>query len=348
MHRMPFDSPLITPTRDDTLSLRLQQRIDGKTKPRGSLGRLEPLAQQIGLIRQTLAPTLPAPAVYVFAADHGVADEGVSAYPQDVTWQMVENFLAGGAAINVLARQQGVRLRIVDAGVMHDFGARDGLLDRKIRAGSGNLASEPAMTLAECAQALQAGVDLMAHEDSIVVGFGEMGIANTTPAAALMHRFTGLAVAECVGAGTGLDAAGVQHKVAVIERAVCLHAAASTPLQVLAALGGLEIAMMAGAMLGAASRRKVLLIDGFIATAALLAASRFDVNVLDYCVFCHQSQERGHARLLQALGGEPLLSLDLRLGEGTGCVLAWPLVQAAAAFLCEMASFEGAGVSDQA
>lgn len=344
---MPFVPPLIAPTRDDSLSLRLQQRIDRKTKPRGSLGRLESLAHQIGLVRRTVAPCLSLPTVFVFAADHGVADESVSAYPQDVTWQMVENFLAGGAAINVLARQQGMALRIVDAGVRHDFGHRDGLIDRKIRAGSGNLAVEPAMTARECEQALQAGADLMAGTDSDVVGFGEMGIANTTPAAALMHRLTGIPIVDCVGAGTGMDAAGLAHKARVIERAVRRHANAQTPLDMLAALGGLEIAMMTGAMLGAAFRRRVLLIDGFIATSALLVAARLSPAILDYCVFCHQSDERGHAFMLQNLGAQPLLHLGLRLGEGTGCVLAWPLVQAAAAFLCDMASFENAGVSDR-
>lgn len=342
---MSFTIPAVVPVRDDALSARLAARIDGKTKPRGSLGRLESLARQIGLIRRDLAPRLSPPTVFVFAADHGVAAEGVSAYPQDVTWQMVENFLAGGAAINVLARQQGVTLRIVDAGVKHDFGRREGLIDRKIRAGSGNLAVEPAMTARECEQALRAGMDLMADSDGEVVGFGEMGIANTTPAAVLMHRLTGVPVADCVGAGTGVDAAGLARKVEVIERAARLHAGARAPLDALAAFGGLEIAMMTGAMLGAASRRRILLIDGFIATSALLVAARLSPAVLDYCVFCHQSDERGHARMLRSLDAWPLLDLGLRLGEGTGCVLAWPLVQAAAAFLCDMASFEDAGVS---
>ncbi|CAM3710837.1 nicotinate-nucleotide--dimethylbenzimidazole phosphoribosyltransferase [Castellaniella denitrificans] len=344
---MSFNIPAIVPIRDDALATRLDDRIDGKTKPRGSLGRLESLARQIGLIRRDLAPRLSPPTVFVFAADHGVADEGVSAYPQDVTWQMVENFLAGGAAINVLARQQGVELRIVDAGVKHDFGRRDGLVDRKIRAGSGNLAVEAAMTARECEQALRAGAELMADAGGEVVGFGEMGIANTTPAAALMHRLTGEPVADCVGAGTGVDAAGLERKARVIGQAMRLHAGAHAPLEMLAAFGGLEIAMMTGAMLGAASRRRILLIDGFIASSALLVAARLAPAILDYCVFCHQSDERGHARMLRSLGARPLLDLGLRLGEGTGCVLAWPLVQAAAAFLCDMASFGDAGVSER-
>ena len=342
---MSFDLPVIVPIHDDALAVRLAARIDGKTKPRGSLGRLESLARQIGLIRRDLAPRLSPPTVFVFAADHGVAAEGVSAYPQDVTWQMVENFLAGGAAINALARPQGVTLRIVDAGVRHDFGRRDGLIDRKIRAGSGNLAVEAAMTAEECARAVRVGAALMVDVDGEVIGFGEMGIANTTPAAALMHRLTGIPIADCVGAGTGVDAAGLARKADVIERAMRTHAGALAPLDALAAVGGLEIAMMTGAMLGAASRRRVLLIDGFIATSALLVAARLSPAILDYCVFCHQSDERGHARMLRSLGARPLLDLGLRLGEGTGCVLAWPLVQAAAAFLCDMASFEDAGVS---
>ena len=342
---MQISLPDLFPIHDPALRAGLMARIDAKTKPRGSLGRLEDLAQQIGLIRATLAPRLSPPTVLVFAADHGVVAEGVSAYPQDVTWQMVENFLAGGAAINVFARHEGIRLRIVDAGVRHDFGARAGLLDRKVRAGSGNIAVEPAMTGDECRQAVQAGLDLAAATEGEVIGFGEMGIGNTTAAAALMHRLTGVPVADCVGHGTGVDARGLARKIEVIERAMALHAAARDPLEVLAALGGLEIAMMVGAMLGAAAARRVLLIDGFIATAALLVAARLRPGIVDYCVFCHQSGEQGHARLLHVLGGRPLLDLGLRLGEGTGCALAWPLVRSAAGFLCDMASFDEAGVA---
>lgn len=339
--------PTLTPTFNAELDSQLGDEIDHKTKPRGSLGRLEVLARQLGLIQQTLRPELSQPAILIFAADHGVVAEGVSAYPQSVTWQMVENFLAGGAAINVLARQQEITLRVVDAGVNHDFGARDGLIDRKVRLGTRNFVLEAAMTSEECERAVQHGMTLVDELPGNVLGFGEMGIGNTTAAAALMHRLTGVPVNECVGAGTGLDAKGVAHKSAVIECALTRHAAARTPLAALAAVGGLEIAMMVGAMLRAAEQRRVLLIDGFIVSSALLVAARLQPAILGYCVFCHCSDEQGHRRMLDELGAQPVLDLGLRLGEGTGCALAWPLVQAAALFLYEMATFGSAQVSDR-
>lgn len=339
--------PTITPIFNAALDARLSDEIDHKTKPRGSLGRIEALARQLGLIQQTPHPELVQPAILVFAADHGVVAEGVSAYPQSVTWQMVENFLAGGAAINVFARQQGMALQVIDAGVSHDFGPRDGLIDRKVRPGTQNFVQEAAMTPEECEQAVRHGMALVDGLPGNVLGFGEMGIGNTTAAAALMHVLTGVPVGECVGAGTGLDAKGVAHKSTVIERALVRHAAARAPLEALAALGGLEIAMMVGAMLRAAEQRRVLLIDGFIVSSALLVAARLQPAILGYCVFCHCSDEQGHRRMLDTLGARPLLDMGLRLGEGTGCALAWPLVQAAALFLCEMATFGSAQVSDR-
>jgi nicotinate-nucleotide--dimethylbenzimidazole phosphoribosyltransferase len=339
--------PVVAPNADSALSAALDAAIDNKTKPPGSLGRLEPLAKQIGLIQRTAEPRVDRPAILVFAADHGIVAENVSAYPQSVTWQMVENFLAQGAAINVFARQNQCALRVIDAGVRHDFGARDGLLDRKVGPGTRNFAHEPAMTAQQCALALQHGIALAAELEGNVVGFGEMGIGNTSAAAALMHKLTGVPVAECVGAGTGLHADGIAHKQRVLERAAARHAAATEPLDVLAALGGFEIAMMAGAMLAAAERRMVLLIDGFIVTSALLVAARLQPAILDYCVFSHCSDERGHQRMLDLLGAQPLLQLGLRLGEGSGCALALPLLQAAVNFLCDMATFESARVSDR-
>jgi nicotinate-nucleotide--dimethylbenzimidazole phosphoribosyltransferase len=339
--------PTITPTHNPELAAALAAAIDNKTKPPGSLGLLEDLALRIGLIQRTATPAIERPAIVVFAADHGVVAEGVSAYPQDVTWQMVENFLAGGAAINVFARQNGCALHVVDAGVNHDFGPRAGLADRKVAHGTRNFAVDPAMTPEECATALQRGAAFVADLPGNVIGFGEMGIGNTTAAAALMHKLTGIPVADCVGAGTGLSPDGVRHKQRVIEMAAARHAGVEQPLDVLAAFGGFEIAMMAGAMLQAAALRKVLLIDGFIATSALLAAARIDPAVLDYCVFAHCSNEAGHRRMLDALQARPLLRLDLRLGEGTGAALALPLLHAAVNFLAQMATFASASVSDK-
>ena len=332
---------------DTLLAAALQQKIDRKTKPLGALGQLEPLAHQIGLVQQTLTPQISQPHIVVFAGDHGAAKAGVSAYPQDVTWQMVENFLGNGAAINVFARQNGCALHIVDAGVKHDFGPRDGLLDRKQGAGTRNFALEPAMTQQECVAAMQAGMDLVDTLPGNVLGFGEMGIGNTTAAAALMHKLTGTPVAQCVGAGTGLSADGVLHKQRVIEAAVAKHAGAIAPLDVLATFGGFEIAMMTGAMLKAAERRMVLLIDGFIVSSALLVAARLQPAILDYCVYAHCSDENGHRQLLASLDARPLLQLDLRLGEGTGSALALPLLHAAVNFLDQMATFGSAQVSEK-
>ncbi|MFA9217881.1 MAG: nicotinate-nucleotide--dimethylbenzimidazole phosphoribosyltransferase [Sphingomonadaceae bacterium] len=339
--------PTIAPTNHPALSAQLDAAINNKTKPLGSLGMLESLAKQIGMIQGTRQIQLAQPAILVFAADHGVVAEGISAYPQDVTWQMVENFLAGGAAINVFAQQNSCALHVIDAGVNHDFGPRDGLIDRKLAQGTNNFAQEPAMSPALCEAALTAGMALAADLPGNVVGFGEMGIGNTTAAAALMHKLTGIPVAQCVGAGTGLPPAGVQHKQHVIEAAVERHAGVTAPLDILATFGGLEIAMMAGAMLKAAECRKLLLIDGFIVTSALLVAARLQPAILDYCVFAHCSDEQGHRQMLANLQARPLLQLGLRLGEGTGCALALPLLHAAVNFLNQMATFESAQVSEK-
>ncbi len=340
--------PHIVPTADAALSQALLDAINNKTKPLGSLGRLESLAAQLGLIQRTTRVRIADPAILVFAGDHGVVAEGVSAYPQDVTWQMVENFLANGAAINVFARQNGCALHVVDAGVNHVFGERPGLLDRKVAPGTRNFAVEAAMTRAQLETALEQGMALVRDLPGTVVGFGEMGIGNTTAAAAIMHKLTGLPLSQCVGAGTGLSAEGIQRKQQVIEAAVARHTDVTDPLDVLATFGGFEIAMMAGAMLKAAELRKVLLIDGFIVTSALLVAARLQPAILDYCVFAHCSNENGHRLMLEALGAEPLLQLGLRLGEGTGSALALPLLHAAANFLNEMATFASAQVSTSA
>jgi nicotinate-nucleotide--dimethylbenzimidazole phosphoribosyltransferase len=330
----------------------LQARIDGKTKPPGSLGQLERLALQVGQVQQSLTPSLDRPRLLVFAGDHGAARAGVSAYPQEVTWQMVENFLSGGAAINVFARLNGLELQVIDAGVAHDFGARQGLVDAKIAFGTRSYLEQAAMSSAERDAALVRGaaiVHALAEQGCRVIGFGEMGIGNTAAASLLTHCLTGTPLVDCVGRGTGLDDAGLARKQALLAQAARRAALApdADALSVLAEFGGFEIAMMSGAMLAAAERGLLLLIDGFIVTSALLVAARLAPAICDYCVFCHRSAEPGHLAQLRALNAEPLLDLRLRLGEGTGAALAWPLVRAAAAFLNEMASFESAGVSSQ-
>lgn len=326
----------------------LQRKIDGKTKPLGALGRLERLALQVGQVQGTLAPSLRSPEMLVFAGDHGIAAAGVSPFPQEVTRQMVLNFLAGGAAINVFARQNGMAVRVVDAGVNHDFGSVDGLIEAKIGYGTRNFLDTAAMTREECESAITKGAEIAAAEIAQgcnALGFGEMGIGNTSAAAILTSKLCGLPIEQCVGRGTGLDDAGLEKKQALLAAAIAKHAEVTAPLDVLATFGGFEIAMMAGAMLAAAERRALLLIDGYIATSALLVAASLYPAIKEYCVFAHESGEPGHARQLAWLGVEPLLSLDMRLGEGTGGALAYPLVQAAVNFLNEMASFESAGVS---
>ena len=339
--------PHIDSTANPTLAAQLDNAINNKTKPLGSLGTLERLAKQLGLIQGRVDVSIERPAILVFAGDHGVVAEGVSAYPQDVTWQMVENFLADGAAINVFARQNGCALHVIDAGVNHDFGTRPGLIDRKVARGTRNFAVEPAMTAQQCATAMEHGAALVSDLPGNVVGFGEMGIANTTAAAALMHKLTGIPAADCVGAGTGLSHEGILRKQHVIESAAAKHVDVTNPLDVLATLGGFEIAMMTGAMLKAAQLRKVLLIDGFIVTGALLVAARIAPAILDYCVFAHCSDENGHRRMLDALDAQALLQLGLRLGEGTGAALALPLLHASANFLNQMATFASASVSEK-
>ncbi|SDL97003.1 nicotinate-nucleotide-dimethylbenzimidazole phosphoribosyltransferase [Oryzisolibacter propanilivorax] len=330
---------------DDALAARLQQLIDHKTKPLGSLGRLEGLALRIGLILGSEAPALHAPQMLVCAAEHGLAARGVSAFPSDVTWQMVHNFVTGGAAVSVLARQHGLGLTVVDCGVRHDFAPYPGLVLRKVAPGTQDASSGPAMTAAQCAQAIANGREVLAALPGNVLLLGEMGIGNTSSAALLLARLLDLDVADCTGPGTGLDAAGVARKVAVLRQALAANEGARAPLAALAALGGFEIATLVGAVLQAAHERRVIVVDGFITSAAVLVAARLAPNVLQRCVFAHHSSEPGHARLLAALQAEPLLDLGLRLGEGSGAALAWPLLVSACAILREMASFEAAGVS---
>ena len=361
---------------DHALAADLQHKIDRKTKPPGALGRLEELALQLGLVQRSLSPRITAPHVLVCAGDHGAAKAGVSAFPQEVTWQMVENFLAGGAAINVLSHLSGMQLVVADAGVARDFGVRDGLVDMKVGSGgTANYLEGAAMSEAQCATAMSNGAQLVrdiAVAGCNVLAFGEMGIGNTASASLITHCITGLPLADCVGRGTGLDDAGLERKRALLALALAawperplinrlplaeeedgrgspeFRPAGEDALRILARFGGFEIAMLAGAMLAAAETRMTLLIDGFIVTAALLVAARVAPAVLDYCVYAHCSDEAGHRLQLDWLGGKPLLDLGLRLGEGTGAALALPLLKAACGFMSEMASFESAGVSGKA
>jgi nicotinate-nucleotide--dimethylbenzimidazole phosphoribosyltransferase len=345
--------PTIEDIEDAALAARLQHKLDRKTKPVGSLGRLEALALRIGLVLGSEAPRLRDPQVLVCAGDHGLAAQGVSAYPSDVTWQMVENFLAGGAAVSVLARQHGLALTVVDCGVRHAFTPRSGLLLRKIGPGTADSSQQPAMTPAQCEQAIANGREIVADLPGNVVLLGEMGIGNSSAAALLLARLTGHALADCVGAGTGLDAAGIERKRAVLAGVLQRHAEATAPLAALAALGGFEIATLVGAVLQAAHERRVIVVDGFISSAAVLVARALAPQVVQRCVFSHRSDECGHGLMLRHLGPDPqtparaLLDLGLRLGEGSGAVLAWPLLAAACAILGEMASFESAGVSER-
>jgi len=348
MPQKTFPLPAIEPTAHAALAVRLQHKIDHKTKPLGALGQLEHLALQLGLIQRSETLEFNQPQMLVFAADHGVASEGVSAFPQAVTVQMVANMLAGGAAINVLARQHRFALQVVDAGVASDMLEHPQLIKRNIAHGTHNLAQGPAMTAHQANAALQAGSDVLASLPGNVVAFGDMGIANTSPAALLLHRLAGVSIDDATGRGTGLTDPQLAHKQGVLKRAAELHTSATQPLDALAALGGFEIAMMTGAMLQAASERRVILVDGFIAGSAALVAAALAPAAKDYMVFCHRSAERGHHLLLAYLQARPLLDLDLRLGEGTGALLAWPLVQSAALILNEMASFESANVSGRA
>ncbi|RSZ35243.1 MULTISPECIES: nicotinate-nucleotide--dimethylbenzimidazole phosphoribosyltransferase [unclassified Variovorax] len=337
--------PAIPDIGDAALAARLQAVLDNKTKPLGALGRLEALALRIGCILGTESPVLEAPQMLVCAGDHGLAARGVSAYPSEVTWQMVENFLAGGAAVSVLARQHGLALTVVDCGVRQDFQPRPGLVSRRIAAGTADASLEPAMTAAQCAQAIANGREVVKVLPGNALLLGEMGIGNSSSAALLLSRLGGLDIDACIGIGTGLDGAGLARKREVLRQVLALHADAAAPLDALAAFGGFELATLVGAVLQAAAERRVIVVDGYIASAAVLVAQALQPHVVQRCVAAHRSAEPGHALLLERLGLEPLLLLDLRLGEGSGGALAWPLLESACRILREMASFESAGVS---
>lgn len=345
-HRLEL--PSLPTLANPKLEAELKERIDQKTKPPGSLGRLESLAIQLGLILNSTNPQIVDPQIRVFAADHGLTDEGVSAFPKAVTQQMVLNFLAGGAAINVFARQHNIALKVVDAGVDGDFTTHPDLIALKVMRGTRNSLQTAAMNADECIQAVVCGMGLVREAPGNLLIVGEMGIGNTSAASLLLSKLGGVPIETCVGPGTGLQDNGIKHKTQVLAQVLHKHRNLKNPLEVLAAMGGLEIAMMVGALLQAASQRRILLIDGFIASSALLVAEKLQPGVKDFAVFSHHSAEPGHSQLLKLLEATPLLDLQMCLGEGTGAVVAFPLLKSALGFLNEMASFSTAGVSNKA
>ena len=339
-----FPLPSVDDLHDASLASRLHQAIDNKTKPLGALGKLEALALRLGMVLGSERPALTQPQMLVCAADHGLAARGVSAFPSDVTWQMIENFLSGGAAVSVLARQHSLALTVVDCGLRRDFMPRDGLVVRKVAAGTADASIGPAMSAAQCAAAVANGMEIVRALPGNALLLGEMGIGNSSVAAMLLARLVGHDIEACTGAGTGLDAAGRARKAHVLREVLGLHAGAVAPLDALAAFGGFEVATLVGAVLQAAEERRVIVLDGFIASAAVLVAQAMRPHVVQRCVAAHVSAEPGHALLLAHLGLDPLLHLGLRLGEGSGAALAWPLLESACVILRDMASFESAGV----
>jgi nicotinate-nucleotide--dimethylbenzimidazole phosphoribosyltransferase len=336
-----WQPPAIAPV-DAALEATLRARIDGKAKPLGSLGRIEDLSLQLGMIRHPGEPRGENAVLLVFAADHGLVEEGVSQYPSAVTVAMVMTYLAGRATANAFAAANTIAVRVIDAGVAAELPVHPGLLDAKIRMGTANAAREPAMTLQQASDALAAGCRIAIGEiraGADILALGEMGIGNTASSALLVHRLAPAPLDDCIGVGAGQDDAGMTRKRAAIHKAAA-RSDASEPRDVLAEFGGLEIAMMAGAILGAASQRRPVVVDGFISTAAALLAIRLAPAARGYCVFAHRSAEKGHDLVLNALDAKPLLDLGLRLGEGTGALLAVPLVRAAARLLTDVASLD--------
>lgn len=333
---------------DPAIAIALEDKINNLTKPKGSLGTLEELARKIGLIQQTLSPSLRHPVNVIYASDHGIADEGVSKSPKEVTRQVIHNFLNGGAGVCYLARQHGFELKIVDGGVDFDFPPIPQLINLKIRKGTRNFLYEAAMTTEELELALQYGADIVTechNEGCNVISFGEMGIGNTAASSMWMTCLTGIPLIDCVGAGSGLDNEGIRHKYNVLKKALDNYHGDSTPLDVMRYFGGYEMGMAVGGMLRAAELKMVILVDGFILTNCVLAASGLYPEMISYCIFGHCGDEAGHKRVLDALQAKPLLNLGLRLGEGSGAVCAYPIVDSAVRMMNEMHSFEQAAIT---
>ncbi len=325
----------------------IQHKLDNKAKPVGSLGKLESMAMQLGMMQHSLEPRLLKPVMLTVASDHKITEEGVSPCPVEITWQQVLNFLKGDSGIGLFSSLYGMDLWVADAGVDYDFEAHPKLLDVKVEKGSRNFLHTPAMSLENCRTAMQNGrdiVDRFQADGTNVMGFGEMGIGNTSPASALMSVFTGISVEDAVGPGSGLQPEGVKHKIAVIRQAIEKHGVSDDPVENLARFGGYEIATICGAMLQAAHHQMAIITDGFITTSALLVAQAINPQVMDYVFFSHQSQEKGHQAMVKYLGGDTILDLNLRLGEGTGAALAFSILKGAAAVLTDYTSFEAGGV----
>lgn len=348
MNRLTATLNRITPL-DAELLQQTQTRLDNKTKPPGSLGRLEEFARRLVAISGQHLPDLSKKVIFTFAGDHGVVEEGVSAFPKEVTPQMVFNFLLGGAGVNVLARHAGAEVRVVDVGVDFDFANCPGLIHRKVSHGTANLAKESAMTREQCLAAIAVGLDLADQcvtEGVGLVGTGEMGIGNTTPSSALIAAISGLSPEQVTHRGTGINDQALQVKIKAISQGLSINCPDPTdPLDVLTKLGGLEIAAITGLVLGCAANRIPVVVDGFISTAGALIASELNPHVKEYLFAAHESVEIGHRFMLERIGVRPILNLDLRLGEGTGAALAMPLLEASVKILAEMATFEQAGVS---
>lgn len=335
-------------TPDQTILESLIFKINDLTKPKGSLGTLEDIATQIGLIQQTLHPELHKPHGIIFAADHGIVDEGVSFSPKEVTRQMISNFLGGGAGINFLARQHNFVLKVVDGGIDYDFPAIDGLISRKVRKGTRNFLYKSALTDLEVEQCIEIGAEIVkeCHKEGCnIICFGEMGIGNTSPSSMWMTCLAGIPLLECVGAGSGLDSRGVMHKYTILKRALDNFKEERNAMNVMRYFGGIEMIMAVGGMLQAAELNMIILVDGFIMTNCVLAASKLYPEVINYCVFGHQGDEAGHKLLLDHLKVKPLLNLGLRLGEGSGAICAYPIVESAVRMINEMNTFSNAAVT---
>lgn len=348
---VPTQNTVTLLAEDNELHSRLQQLINSKTKPLGSLGILEDLALQIGMVFKSLSPAINNPQLFVLAADHGIAAEGVSAYPQEVTGQMVANFLSGGAAINVFCRQHNIELKIVDAGVNHDFDSGLSIIDHKAAKGTASFLHGPAMQPEDLSLCFEYGSTLVHDAQKAgcnTIGFGEMGIGNTSSASVIMSYLCGIPLEECIGRGTGLADEQLKNKIKILKQASANYQVKNEIYEIMSWFGGFEIVQMTAAMLEAGRNNMLILVDGFIASVAFLCAFIIDPEIKKNAVFCHESDEKGHRLLLEYLQARPLLRLGMRLGEGTGCALAFPLIKSAVAFLNEMASFESAAVSNKA
>lgn len=336
---------------DESLRPAIQEKIDNLNKPKGSLGRLEELAMQVCLIQQTLSPSLEHPCHLLLGGDHGIEREGVSVSPREVTWQQMINFTRGGGGVNMFCRQHGFKLRIVDVGVDYDLSAVDGIIDRKIARGTKDFLYEPAMTEEEFDKAIEVGaalVDDCIAEGCKVLSIGEMGIGNTSPSSIWMHLFGNIPLNDCIGAGSGLDSSGIRHKYEVLSKAVTCHERVSKypdPIVTLRYFGGFEMIAAIGAMLRAAECHLVVLVDGFIMTACALAAIRLYPASHDYMIFTHCGDESGHRKMLDIVNARPLLNLGLRLGEGTGALCAFPIVDSAVRMINEMNNFDNAKIT---